>query len=336
MAKKRNSVSISPSPDSAAASVISRISDTFSRGEMVLMSGAPISVEAVPTGSYALDYALGVGGLPKGRVIEIFGTTGGGKTTLCLSVIARYMASNPNVVAAYIDSENALDMAYCAKIGIDPGRMFIAQTNCGEECFTIAEKAINSGAGIVVFDSVASMQPRCMIDGEVGDITVGALARLMAKGIPRLLPLVQKRDCLIIFVNQLRQSIGVTFGNNETTPGGKALGYYASVRLDVRRIAGIKKNDEEIGNRVRVKVAKNKVAPPFRSAEFNVIFGVGIDWAADLFDTAVMRGHLETTGAGVYTLDNEKLQFRGRDSIITAIEQNIDDIADTLASKLYN
>jgi recombination protein RecA len=264
-----------------------------------------VNVSVVPTGSFSLDIALGVGGLPRGRIVEIYGPESSGKSTLALNVVAQ--AQKQGGRAAYIDAEHAMDPDYAAKLGVKINELLISQPDSGEEGLNILESLVRSGVlSVVVVDSVAALTPRAEIEGEMGDQHVGRQARMMAQALRKLTPLAAQTNTLIIFINQLRMKIGVMFGNPETTPGGLALRFGASVRIDIRRIAQIKKGEEVVGNRVRAKIAKNKVAPPFRSAEFDIMFGEGISYEADVLNAAVARGVVKKAGAS-FSFETERL-----------------------------
>ncbi|MBQ3943968.1 MAG: recombinase RecA [Elusimicrobia bacterium] len=267
------------------------------------------NVEAIPTGALPLDIAIGIGGIPRGRIIEIYGPESSGKSTLAMCIAAQ--AQKQGGIVAYIDAEHAMDPEYAAKLGVDVDNMLISQPDSGEQGLAIAEKLVCSGAvDLIVVDSVAALVPRAEIEGEMGDSFVGIQARLMSQGLRKLTPVVAKSKASIIFINQLRQKIGVMWGNPETTPGGLALKFYSSVRLDIRRIEAIKKGDEILGNRVRVKVVKNKVAAPFKQAEFDIMFGVGIDKTGYLVDIGVADGFIEKAGS-FFTYKDER--FQGKD-----------------------
>lgn len=255
-----------------------------------------LQVEAIPTGAIALDIALGVGGIPRGRVTEIYGHESGGKTTLALHVVAE--AQRMGGMAAYIDAEHALDPLYAARLGVDVNQLLISQPDTGEQALEIAEMLVRSGAiDVIVVDSVAALVPRAEIEGEMGDSHVGLQARLMSQALRKLTASINRSKTSVIFINQLREKIGVMFGNPETTPGGRALKFYASVRLDVRRVDSIKQGSDVVGNRVRVKVVKNKVAPPFRQVEFDHMYAEGISREGGLLDVGLEMGLVEKTGA---------------------------------------
>ena len=279
-----------------------------------------VNVEALSTGSLALDLALGIGGLPKGRIIEIYGPEASGKTTLALHAVASAQKAGGD--AAYIDVEHALEPAYAQQLGVDINSLLISQPDTGEQALDIAESLVRSGAvDIVVVDSVAALIPRVELEGEVGDTVVGALARLMSQAMRRLAGAISKNNCTVIFINQLRQKIGVMYGNPETTPGGLALKYYASVRIDVRRIETLKANGEMIGNRTRAKVVKNKVAPPFREAEFDIMYGEGISKLGEIVDLAVKLEIIDKAGAW-FTVNGQRVQ--GKDAVKEYLVNNPD------------
>jgi recombination protein RecA len=284
----------------ALNTALANLTKRFGEGTIMRLGEAThLNVEAIPTGSLALDFALGIGGIPRGRVTEIYGPDGAGKTTLAQHMVAE--AQKRGGVAAFIDMEHALDPSYAAKCGVDVDSLLISQPDTGEQALEIAETLIRSGAvDIIVVDSVAALVPRAEIEGEMGDSHPGLQARLMSQALRKLSGAIKQSNTALIFTNQLREKIGVMFGNPETTSGGRALKFYASVRLDVRRIATIKDKGEAIGNRTRVRVKKNKVAPPFRVAEFDIMYDEGISKAGDLLDMAVESGVVEKRGSYYY------------------------------------
>ncbi|MBI2591402.1 MAG: recombinase RecA [Candidatus Brennerbacteria bacterium] len=286
--------------------LISTLQDKYGEGAvMKLGEQTHIKVETIPTGSFSLDLALGVGGLPRGRVIEIFGPESSGKTTLALHAVAE--AQKLGGKAAFIDAEHALDPQYAKRIGVKTDELLISQPNNGEEALNILESLVRSGIiDVVVIDSVAALTPQAEIEGEMGAHHVGLQARLMSQALRKLTAIAAKSKTVIIFINQIRMMIGVMFGNPETTPGGRALRFYASVRIDIRRAAQIKKGEESVGNRVKAKVVKNKVAPPFKIAEFDIMYGQGISYTGDVVNTALTRGVITKAGAS-YSFEGEKL-----------------------------
>ena len=278
---------------------------------MKLGEASRLQVEAIPSGSLSLDIALGVGGVPRGRIVEIYGPESSGKTTLCLHVIAQ--AQKLGGICGFVDVEHALDPAYAARIGVDVDNLYISQPDAGEQALEIAEALVRSNAmSVVVVDSVAALVPRAEIEGEMGDSHVGLQARLMSQALRKLTGAIKSTNTCMVFTNQLRQKIGVMFGNPETTTGGMALKFYASVRLDVRRIESIKQGDQVVGNRTRVTVKKNKVAPPFRTAEFDIMYNEGISTVGDLLDLGVEYDILSKRGA--YYRFNEEIVGQGREA----------------------
>lgn len=278
-----------------------------------------MNVETVPTGSLSLDIALGLGGLPKGRIIEVYGPESSGKTTVALHCVAEVQKRGG--IAGFIDAEHALDPVYARNIGVDIDNLYISQPDCGEQALEITETMVRSGAvDIVVVDSVAALVPKAEIDGDMGDSHVGLQARLMSQALRKLTAVISKSNCIVIFINQLREKVGVMFGNPETTTGGRALKFYSSVRLDVRRTESLKQGGEIVGNHVRVKVVKNKIAPPFREAEFDIMFGQGISREGDVLDLAVNAGIVNKSGAW-YAYEGDKIG-QGRENAKTYIHEN--------------
>ena len=296
----------------ALETAIAKIEKDYGKGTIMrLGDDISVNVEALSTGSLSLDLALGIGGVPRGRIVEIYGPEASGKTTLALHVVAS--AQKNGGEAAYIDVEHALEPAYARALGVDIDSLLISQPDTGEQALDIAESLVRSGAiDVVVVDSVAALIPRVELEGEVGDTVVGALARLMSQAMRRLAGAISKNNCTVIFINQLRQKIGVMYGNPETTPGGLALKYYASVRIDVRRIETLKNGSEMIGNRTRAKVVKNKVAPPFREAEFDIMYGEGISKVGEIIDLGVKLELIDKAGAW-YTCNGQRIQ--GKDGV---------------------
>jgi recombination protein RecA len=306
----------------AIEAALAQIDKQFGKGSIMrLGSREKIDVPAIPTGSLSLDAALGVGGMPRGRVIEIFGPESSGKTTLALHVISE--AQRRGGMAAFIDAEHALDATYAGKLGVDTDNLLVSQPDSGEQALEIAEVLIRSGAvDVLVIDSVAALVPRSELEGEMGDAQMGLQARLMSQALRKLTSIVSKSKTCLIFINQLREKIGVMFGNPETTTGGRALKFYASQRLDIRRIASLKEGDVVIGSRAKVKVVKNKVAPPFREAEFDILYGEGISKEGDLLDLGVDHKVVEKSGSW-YAIDGERIG-QGRETARQFLKDNPD------------
>ncbi|WP_404387576.1 recombinase RecA [Humibacillus xanthopallidus] len=317
--------------DKALASVMGQIEKSYGKGAVMRLGDdvrAPI--EVIPTGSIALDVALGIGGLPRGRVVEIYGPESSGKTTVALHAVAN--AQKAGGIAAFIDAEHALDPDYAQKLGVDTDALLVSQPDTGEQALEIADLLIRSGAiDIIVVDSVAALVPRAEIEGEMGDSHVGLQARLMSQALRKLTGAINNTGTTAIFINQLREKIGVMFGSPETTTGGKALKFYASVRLDVRRIETLKDGTEPVGNRTRVKVVKNKVAPPFKQAEFDILYGHGISREGGIIDMGVEHGFVRKAGAW-YTYDGDQLG-QGKENARNFLKDN-PDLADEIEKKV--
>lgn len=304
----------------ALDAAISQIEKQYGKGSIMKLgdSSAQMNVETIPTGALSLDIALGLGGLPKGRIIEIYGPESSGKTTVALHAVAEVQRRGG--IAGFIDAEHALDPAYAKNIGVDIDNLYISQPDCGEQALEITETMVRSGAvDIVIVDSVAALVPKAEIDGDMGDSHVGLQARLMSQALRKLTAVISKSNCIVIFINQLREKVGVMFGNPETTTGGRALKFYASVRMDVRRIESLKQGGEVIGNRTRVKIVKNKIAPPFKEAEFDIMFGQGISREGDILDLAANVGVVNKSGAW-YAYNGEKIG-QGRENAKTYLKE---------------
>ena len=327
----------------ALAAALAQIEKQFGKGSIMKMGDAQIQndLQVVSTGSLGLDIALGAGGLPRGRVVEVYGPESSGKTTLCLQVVAQVQKQGG--VAAYIDAENALDPVYAGKLGVQVGDLLISQPDTGEQALEIADMLVRSGGvDIIVVDSVAALVPKAEIEGEMGDSHVGLQARLMSQALRKLTGSISKSNTMVIFINQIRMKIGVMFGNPETTTGGNALKFYASVRLDIRRIGQIKEREESVGNQTRVKVVKNKVAPPFKQVEFDIMYGEGISKVGELIDLGVKAGLVEKSGAWLsyhgerigQGRENAKSYLRENTKIAVELERAIRENAGLIVEKL--
>ncbi len=326
-----NEVKIDENKRKALESALSQIEKAYGKGSvMKLGDNMHLNVETVPSGSLGLDLALGVGGVPKGRVVEVYGPESGGKTTVALHMVAEVQKRGG--IAGFIDAEHALDPVYAKKIGVDIDNLYISQPDTGEHALEITETMVRSGAvDIVIVDSVAALVPKAEIEGEMGDSHVGLQARLMSQALRKLTAIIGKTNCTVIFINQLREKVGVMFGNPETTTGGRALKYYSSIRLEVRRGEQIKKDGEAIGNRTKIKVVKNKVAPPFRTAEVDIIYGEGISREGDILDLAVAENIVNKSGAWyAYNGDkigqgreNAKLFLKEHPDLMEEVEQKV-------------
>lgn len=305
----------------ALDAALTQIEKAYGKGSVMKLgdSGVNMNIETVPTGSLSLDIALGLGGIPRGRVIEVYGPESSGKTTVALHMVAEVQKRGG--IAGFIDAEHALDPVYAKNIGVDIDNLYISQPDNGEQALEITETMVRSGAvDIVIVDSVAALVPKAEIDGDMGDSHVGLQARLMSQGLRKLTAVISKSNCTVIFINQLREKIGVMFGNPETTTGGRALKFYASVRLDVRKIETLKQGGDIIGNRVRIKVVKNKIAPPFKEAEFDIMFGQGISKEGDVLDLAAKENIVEKSGAW-YAYGGAKIG-QGRENSKTYLHDN--------------
>ena len=309
--------------DKALDTALAQIERSFGKGSiMKLGQDNPVmDIEAVSTGSIGLDVALGIGGLPKGRIVEVYGPESSGKTTLALHVIAQEQKNGG--ICAFVDAEHALDPSYAKKLGVNLDDLLISQPDAGEQALEITETLVRSGAvSVVVVDSVAALTPRSELEGDMGDAQVGAQARLMSQAMRKLTGSISRSNCMVIFINQIRMKIGVMFGSPETTTGGNALKFYSSVRLDIRRIGALKDRDEIVGNATRVKVVKNKVAPPFKQVEFDIMYGEGISKTGEIIDLGVKEGIIEKSGAW-FSYGDERIG-QGRENAKTFLKENVD------------
>ena len=334
MAKKTTAAPVSPSPASdkkkALETALAQIEKNYGKGAIMrLGEDIPINVDAISTGSLSLDLALGVGGVPRGRIIEVYGPESCGKTTLALHVVVS--AQKLGGEAAYIDVEHALEPAYARALGVDIENLLISQPDTGEQALDITEALVRSGGvDVVVVDSVAALLPRSELEGEMGESSVGVVARLMSQALRKLAGAISKTNTVVIFINQLREKIGVMYGNPETTPGGRALKYFASVRIDMRRVETLKNGSEMIGNRTRAKVIKNKVAPPFKEAEFDIIYGEGISKVGEIIDLGTKLEIIDKAGAW-FTVNGERIQ--GREAVKEYLMSN-PEVCDEIESQI--
>ena len=332
MAEKKKIDTPAPAEDKKRAleTAISQIEKSYGKGAIMrLGDNMQVNVDAIPSGSLSLDLALGIGGVPRGRIIEIYGPESSGKTTLALHIIASAQKLGGEV--AFVDAEHALEPAYARAVGVNIEDLLISQPDTGEDALAITETLVRSGAvDVVVVDSVAALVPRSEIEGEMGDSSVGVIARLMSQALRKLAGSISKTNCIVVFINQLREKIGVMYGNPETTPGGRALKYFSSVRIDVRRIESLKNGSEIVGNRTRAKIVKNKVAPPFKEAEFDIMYGEGISKVGEILDLGAKLELIDKSGAW-FTIGEARIQ--GRDAAKQYLKDN-PDVADELEEKI--
>jgi recombination protein RecA len=316
----------------ALSAALSQIEKQFGKGSVMRMGDTTSlhDIQTIPTGSLGLDIALGVGGVPKGRVVEIYGPESSGKTTLTLHIVAQ--AQRQGGTAAFVDAEHALDPVYAEKLGVNIDELLVSQPDTGEQALEITDMLVRSGAvDVVVIDSVAALTPKAEIEGEMGDSHVGLQARLMSQALRKLTGNIKRSNCLVIFINQIRMKIGVMFGNPETTTGGNALKFYASVRLDIRRTGAIKKGDEVVGNETRVKVVKNKIAPPFKQTNFEILYGQGISWEGELIELGVKQGIIDKSGTW-YSYNGDRIG-QGKENVRTFLKEN-PDVAQEIESRI--
>ena len=319
--------------DKALAAALSQIDRQFGKGTVMRLGDKEkVSIPSISTGSLGLDMALGIGGLPRGRIVEIYGPESSGKTTLALHIVAE--AQKAGGYAAYIDAEHAVDPEYSKNLGVDTEELLISQPDTGEQALEICETLVRSGAvDVIVIDSVAALVPRAELEGDMGDTHVGLQARLMSQALRKLTGTVSRSNTTVIFINQIREKIGVMFGNPETTPGGRALKFYSSIRMEIRRITSLKDGGEMVGSRVRVKVVKNKVAPPFKQTEFDIMYGQGISYEGDVLDLAVSGDIVEKTGAW-YSFEDTKIG-QGRENSKTYLKEN-SEVLDLITKKVMS
>lgn len=306
--------------DNELLDMLNEINKQYGGGSVMMLGDSPIAdLDVIPSGSINLDIALGIGGYPRGRIVEIYGPESSGKTTLAIHAVAE--AQKLGLMAAYIDAEHAFDKEYAEALGVDVDHLIFAQPDCGEDCLSIATKLISSGKiGICVIDSVAALTPKAEIEGEMGESKIGLQARLMSQALRKMVAIISKSNCLCIFINQLRDKIGVLFGNPETTTGGNALKFYSSVRIDVRRASAVKDGDEAIANLTKVKIVKNKCAPPFKKAEFEIEYGKGINRTGELIDLAIDKDIIHKSGSW-FSYDGTKIG-QGRNSVVSILRDN--------------